>query len=59
VATQVGKACREVGFFYAQNDGVPDEVVQATFETIAKFFGQDHETKMETQIFKSPFLKVV
>lgn len=57
VAAQVGKACREVGFFYAQNHGVPEEVVQATFQAIGKFFSQDHETKIETHIHKSPFFR--
>ncbi|KAF2811381.1 Clavaminate synthase-like protein [Mytilinidion resinicola] len=38
VAAEVGKACREVGFFYAKNHNVPDEVIANTFEAVKNFF---------------------
>ncbi|KAJ9157591.1 Clavaminate synthase-like protein [Pleurostoma richardsiae] len=50
IAAQVGKACREVGFFYALNHNVPDEVVSQTFKAVAGFFAQPLEVKMETHI---------
>jgi hypothetical protein len=57
VAAEVGRACREVGFFYAQNHKVSDDIIAATFDAISKFFSQDHDTKMETHINKSPFFR--
>lgn len=53
VAKEVGKACRDVGFFYALRHDVPEEVIQKTFHSISDFFSQPHHVKMETHINKS------
>jgi isopenicillin N synthase-like dioxygenase len=57
VAREVGKASREIGFFYAQNHGVPDEIVSTVFETITEFFARPHKNKMEIHINKSVFFR--
>lgn len=53
VAAAVGKASREVGFFYAQNHSVTEDTVTKTFEAIEKFFALPIEDKMEVHIHKS------
>lgn len=53
VAAAVGKASREVGFFYAQNHSVMEDTVTKTFEAIEKFFALPIEDKMEVHIHKS------
>lgn len=52
VATQIGCACREVGFFYIVGHGV-DESLQQRLETLSQqFFAQDVATKMEIAMHK-------
>jgi len=47
VATQIGKACREFGFFYVVGHGV-DQSLQRRLEDVSrKFFAQPLETKLE------------
>ena len=47
VAEQIGRACRDHGFFYVVNHGV-DEGLQRDLETLSRrFFSQDLATKME------------
>ncbi|KAF1964783.1 Clavaminate synthase-like protein [Bimuria novae-zelandiae CBS 107.79] len=57
VATQIGKACREVGFFYAQNHSVPSDLIEETFEAIKKFFALPREDKMEVHLHKNAALR--
>ncbi|KIW99318.1 uncharacterized protein Z519_00981 [Cladophialophora bantiana CBS 173.52] len=57
VASEVGQACREVGFFYAENHNIPDEVIDQTFAAVKKFFDLSHEEKMEVHIHKSKALR--
>jgi isopenicillin N synthase-like dioxygenase len=52
VADKVGRACSDVGFFYAQNHPVPQDIIDQTFETVAKYFAQPEEAKMENHIHK-------
>jgi len=47
VAKQLGAACREVGFFYITNHGVPEEVITDTFEYAQRFFALPLNEKME------------
>ncbi|KAF2102549.1 Clavaminate synthase-like protein [Rhizodiscina lignyota] len=50
VAAQVGKACKEVGFFYAVNHGVSEETIQGAFRAVENWFSQPEEVKLETNI---------
>ena len=54
VADKVAKACSNVGFFYAQNHPVPQDIIDETFEAIARYFSQAEEVKMENHIHKRP-----
>ncbi len=53
VATELGDACRDVGFFYVRNHGVPQAHRDGIFEQIARFFDLPTEKKMELFIGKS------
>lgn len=57
VAVEIGKACREVGFFYAQNHNIPEEVLTHTFDSAKEFFDMPSEKKMEVHIHKSKALR--
>jgi isopenicillin N synthase-like dioxygenase len=47
IATQIGQACRECGFFYIVGHGV-DEGLQQRLEQLSRqFFAQDLKTKLE------------
>ncbi|KAM0748849.1 Clavaminate synthase-like protein [Meredithblackwellia eburnea MCA 4105] len=54
LAKEVGAACRDIGFFYASETGVPDDLVEETFETMREFFRQPTEQKMEASWNQSP-----
>ncbi len=50
VATRLGEACRQSGFFYAVGHGV-DEGLQRRLEELSrKFFAQDPESKMRVRM---------
>ncbi|MFQ4143588.1 isopenicillin N synthase family dioxygenase [Chlorogloeopsis sp. ULAP02] len=50
VASQIGEACRECGFFYIVGHGV-DEYLQQSLEQLSrKFFAQDLETKLKIRM---------
>lgn len=53
VAAEIGRASREVGFFYAQNHSLSNELVKETFDAVEKFFALPLEDKMEVHIHKS------
>ena len=38
VARQIGEACRNIGFFYLINHGVPPMLTRQTFEEARRFF---------------------
>jgi isopenicillin N synthase-like dioxygenase len=48
LAKEVGAACRDIGFFYAVNHGVEEDMLQNTFEALNKYFALPTEVKMET-----------
>jgi hypothetical protein len=48
LAKEVGAACRDIGFFYAVNHGVEEDMLQNTFEALKKYFALPTEVKMET-----------
>ncbi len=45
VADQIGKACRDIGFFYITGHGVPPALRLSVFHTAAKFFTGPAEIK--------------
>jgi len=54
VAEAVGRACRDVGFFYIVNHGVPPDLVDATFAEAARFFALDAGRKNAVSMAASP-----
>ena len=57
VAQEIGTACKEVGFFYAENHDIPDKVIEETFDAVKKFFAMPIEDKMEVHLHKSKVLR--
>jgi isopenicillin N synthase-like dioxygenase len=53
IAGRIGHACRNIGFFYITNHGVPDALIARTFAEAARFFALPTETKAEIAIEKS------
>lgn len=54
VATKIREACMRVGFFYIENHGIPQELVDGAFDWARKFFGLSFEDKMKVYIDNSP-----
>lgn len=52
VAKQLGDACRDVGFFYICNHGVPEEVIADTFNSAEAFFSLPLEKKLQYSLEK-------
>jgi isopenicillin N synthase-like dioxygenase len=50
VATRLGAACRESGFFYAVGHGVDENLQRRLLELSRRFFAQDVETKMRVRM---------
>lgn len=50
LAQQIGRACREVGFFVITGHGVPDALIEATFAESARLFAQPVERKRDLSI---------
>ncbi|CAK5284499.1 unnamed protein product, partial [Mycena citricolor] len=53
---QVTGACREVGFFYVKNHGIPNEVFVRTLAAMRQFFDLPLEDKLEELEFTCLFL---
>ncbi len=53
VARAIGRACREVGFFYVGNHGVPEARIEAAFAEARRFFAQPLEAKTAIHVSKS------
>ncbi|MFO0918442.1 MAG: 2-oxoglutarate and iron-dependent oxygenase domain-containing protein [Planctomycetaceae bacterium] len=47
VATEIGRACRECGFFYVVNHGVSEDLCQELEQLSREFFAQPEAKKME------------
>jgi isopenicillin N synthase-like dioxygenase len=50
VAAEIGRACREYGFFYTTGHGVDEGLQQRMEQLSRRFFAQDVETKMEIRM---------
>ena len=51
---EIHKACRETGFFYVANHGVPQSLVDAQFECARRFFALPSATKLALHMKNSP-----
>src|SRR5437867_3362503 len=54
VALEIGRACRDIGFFYIINHGVPQQLIGRIFAEAKRFFALPLERKAEIAIEKSP-----
>ena len=55
LAQQVYKACTEVGFFYIENHGIPQQDIDHLFKISRQFFALDDNEKAKIDISKSSF----
>ncbi len=55
VASQIGDACRNVGFFYLLNHGVSSLLTERVYEQAKRFFSQSIEEKMKIYIGSCPY----
>jgi isopenicillin N synthase-like dioxygenase len=53
VATELGRACRELGFFYVRNHGVPCALLTGIFGCAQSFFAAPPVDKSELAITRS------
>ncbi len=53
VALEMGKACRDIGFFYIRQHGIPRDLIEHTFREIKRFFDLPPERKREIAIERS------
>jgi len=53
-AAELGAACREVGFFYVKNHGMPEEVARGIFTAAHTFFALPAAEKETLSIKRSP-----
>lgn len=47
------QACKEVGFFYLENHGVPGEVVEQVFQASKAFFSLGQDDKLSVKADKN------
>jgi isopenicillin N synthase-like dioxygenase len=52
-ASQIHKACREIGFFYVKNHGVPQALIDAQFDCARRFYALPTEKKLAIHMKKS------
>ncbi|NJL21287.1 MAG: hypothetical protein HC895_11435, partial [Leptolyngbyaceae cyanobacterium SM1_3_5] len=48
VAAQIDRACREIGFFYLTNCGMPADLLAQQFEQSRQFFALPHDGQTAT-----------
>ena len=54
IGAELGRACREVGFFYVRNHGIPDALLSGIFTSAQAFFASPRAEKDELSIARSP-----
>lgn len=57
IAAEIHSACSTAGFFYIQNHGISEELINETFQILKRFFALDLETKMEAHSMKNPAIR--
>ena len=55
VSNEIGDACRNVGFFYLSNHGIPSITIENVYKQAKRFFSQSIEEKMKLYIGSCPF----
>ena len=53
-ADEIGRACETVGFFYIKNHGVPEGLIERTYELSRRFHAAPRELKEKVHIRCSP-----
>jgi isopenicillin N synthase-like dioxygenase len=53
IAKKIGRACRDPGFFYVSNHGIPAEMTEGIFGAAKSFFALPTEAKTDLSIAKS------
>lgn len=53
LAREIHQVCRDTGFFYVRNHGVPQELVEAQFAFAARFFALPLERKLQLHMNRS------
>jgi len=53
VALTIGRACRDVGFFYVRDHGIPQQLVDNAFAEARRFFAQPEDRKRRIDIERS------
>ncbi|ENU1215026.1 isopenicillin N synthase family oxygenase [Pseudomonas aeruginosa] len=57
VAWEIHKACRETGFFYIKNHGIPEGMIQTQLECARQFFSLPQEDKIKLNVAHSPSMR--
>lgn len=57
VAQEIAVVCKEVGFMYIKNHGVPQDLIDEMFEISRKYHAQPLEVKMKEYVYESPTLR--
>ncbi len=53
IGAELGRACREVGFFYVRNHGIPDALLSGIFKSAQAFFASSRAEKDKLSIARS------
>ncbi|MDR3509616.1 MAG: 2-oxoglutarate and iron-dependent oxygenase domain-containing protein [Caulobacteraceae bacterium] len=51
---EIGRACEEVGFFYIKNHGIPEALIERTYELSRRFHYSPFDLKNKVHIRESP-----
>jgi isopenicillin N synthase-like dioxygenase len=57
VTWEIHKACRETGFFYVKNHGIPQDLIDAQIEWTQRFFALPMEQKLQIDIKNSNWMR--
>ena len=54
IAPQIQKACKEVGFFYLKNHGIPDAVTRRAYQALQRYFALPRAEKVKLHYLTTP-----